>query len=276
MHTISVNTPSLVSVSGGSPELYTISEIIGWIYVLAWSISYYPQIYENWKRKSVIGYSFDLLALETIDMTLYTIYNIGLLSSDTIQDEYKHKHYTDVIPVEINDLVFGVHAVFCCLILILQCSFYERGGQGISKTSKVLIGSIFLFIICTTVSTLANAMEWIDLMSYFSYVKIATSIKYVPQAYMNFKRKSTDGFSIGLVLLDLIGAGFSIGQMIVNSVKDSDWTNFSGNPTKFGVAALSIIFDIVFIFQHYVCFKKVDSPLLLNNTVEDEEYKEEV
>ena len=26
-------------------------QIIGWIYFIAWSISFYPQIYENWKRK---------------------------------------------------------------------------------------------------------------------------------------------------------------------------------------------------------------------------------
>ena len=32
-------------------------------------------------------------------------------------------------------------------------------------------------------------------------------IKYVPQAFMNFQQKSTDGFSIGNILLDLCGRG---------------------------------------------------------------------
>ena len=27
------------------------SQVIGWIYFVAWSVSFYPQIYENWKRK---------------------------------------------------------------------------------------------------------------------------------------------------------------------------------------------------------------------------------
>ena len=31
--------------------LNLISSIVGWIYFLAWSVSFYPQIYENWKRK---------------------------------------------------------------------------------------------------------------------------------------------------------------------------------------------------------------------------------
>ena len=25
--------------------------VIGWIYFVAWSISFYPQVFENWRRK---------------------------------------------------------------------------------------------------------------------------------------------------------------------------------------------------------------------------------
>ncbi|CAH1974853.1 unnamed protein product [Acanthoscelides obtectus] len=32
-------------------ELDTLSLGVGWIYFLAWSISFYPQIYYNWKRR---------------------------------------------------------------------------------------------------------------------------------------------------------------------------------------------------------------------------------
>jgi len=42
-----------------------ISAIIGWSYFAAWSVSFYPQIYLNWRRKSVVGLSFD-----------YNLYNI--------------------------------------------------------------------------------------------------------------------------------------------------------------------------------------------------------
>jgi hypothetical protein len=31
--------------------IYHVSAVIGWIYFVAWSVSFYPQIYENWKRK---------------------------------------------------------------------------------------------------------------------------------------------------------------------------------------------------------------------------------
>ena len=33
-----------------------------------------------------------------------------------------------------------------------------------------------------------------------------------------------------------------------------DWMSIFGDPTKFGLGALSIFFDLVFMFQHYVLF----------------------
>ena len=33
-----------------------------------------------------------------------------------------------------------------------------------------------------------------------------------------------------------------------------DWKSIFGDPTKFGLGALSILFDLVFMFQHYVLF----------------------
>ena len=38
-----------------SEKLGTVIEVLGWLYVAVWSISYYPQIYLNWSRKSVVG-----------------------------------------------------------------------------------------------------------------------------------------------------------------------------------------------------------------------------
>ena len=37
----------------------------------------------------------------------------------------------------------------------------------------------------------------------------------MPQAYMNFQRQSTEGWSIGNVLLDLTGGSFSMLQMLL-------------------------------------------------------------
>lgn len=36
---------------GKSPILIILSDIVGWMYFAAWSVSFYPQIYENWQRQ---------------------------------------------------------------------------------------------------------------------------------------------------------------------------------------------------------------------------------
>ena len=275
METIGITNGSSIealdSAHDGSRALHNVSLLMGWIYFVAWSVSYYPQIYENWHRKSVVGYCFDLLGLESIDMTLYSVYNIGLYAFPFIQEEYKKKHHTDVIPVEVNDVIFGFHSVICCAILIVQCIRYEKGGQRVSIPCRFLMGAIGLFVVSSMISAAAGALEWVDLLSYLSYVKIVTTTKYIPQAYMNHKRKSTQGFSIGLVLMDLAGGIFSICQMIVISCDTHDWSSFTGNPTKFALGVLTIVFDLVLMFQHYVQFRHSTPPEILTSNSDEEQ-----
>ncbi len=91
---------------------------------------------------------------------------------------------------------------------------------------------------------------------YFSYIKLVVSIiKYVPQAWMNYKRKSTFGWSIGNVLLDFTGGSFSLVQMFLLSYNNDDWTSIFGDPTKFGLGLFSILFDMLFIVQHYILYR---------------------
>ena len=61
-----------------SDVLYHISTVVGWIYFLAWSVSFYPQIYSNYKRKSVVGLNFDYLSLNLVGFILYALFNCGL------------------------------------------------------------------------------------------------------------------------------------------------------------------------------------------------------
>ena len=39
--------------------LFYLSVIFGWIYFAAWSISFYGQVIENYRRSSVSGLNFD-------------------------------------------------------------------------------------------------------------------------------------------------------------------------------------------------------------------------
>lgn len=47
------------------------------------------------------------------------------------------------------------------------------------------------------------------------------------QAYMNYKRKSTEGWSIGNVLLDFTGGVLSILQMILQSYNNGNFYTYS-------------------------------------------------
>jgi len=239
-----------------SKSLDVFSQVIGWIYFVAWSISFYPQIYENWKRKSVIGLSFDFLGLNVVGFTLYSLFNVGLYWITPIQNEYFSRHPTGVNPVQLNDVIFSLHAVFACVVTIFQCFVYERGNQSVSRICKFIFVGIFLFLTISLIVSLAGALKYLDFLYFCSYVKLfITLIKYVPQAYLNFRRKSTFGWSIGNILLDFTGGFLSIGQMFVISYNENDWGSVFGDPTKFGLGLFSVLFDILFILQHYVFYR---------------------
>lgn len=74
---------------------------------------------------------------------------------------------------------------------------------------------------------------------------------------MNYKRKSTVGWSIGNIFLDFIGGSLSVLQMVLNGYNYNDWVSFFGDFTKFGLGLFSLSFDIFFMLQHYVFYRYV-------------------
>lgn len=239
-----------------SQVLETISNVVGWVYFVAWSVSFYPQIYENFKRKSVIGLNFDFLSLNVIGFTVYGFFNVGLFWIPSIQDEYFKLHPQGVNPVQANDVFFTIHAVLACILTISQCFIYQRGNQRVSRLCLAIIVIIFLFLTSSLISSLAEKLAWLQFLYFCSYVKLGiTLIKYMPQAYMNYRRKSTAGWSIGNIILDFTGGSLSILQMLIISYNNDDWGSIFGDPTKFGLGLFSILFDILFIVQHYLLYR---------------------
>ncbi|KAM8976063.1 cystinosin [Pelodytes ibericus] len=234
-----------------------LGQIIGWIYFIAWSVSFYPQVFENWRRKSVVGLSFDFLSLNLTGFIAYSVFNVGLFWIPYIREEFLKIYPNGVIPVDSNDVFFSLHAVLLTLITIIQCCIYERGSQRVSKVAIGVLIISWLFAFCMLFVAIAGKVTWLQFLFSFSYIKLAiTLMKYFPQAYMNFRRKSTEGWSIGNVLLDFTGGSFSIIQMFIQSYNNEEWKLIFGDPTKFGLGVFSIIFDIVFITQHYCLYRK--------------------
>lgn len=244
-----------------------LSGIVGWIYFLTWSVSYYPQIYANYIRKSVIGLNFDFVALNIIGFIFYSLYNCGVYFIPFIQEEYFQLHPKGRNPVLFNDVFFSFHAALATSIIVYQCLIYERGNQRVSLMARLILFLYFLVILFCSALVYLNRMSWLEFLLSCSYIKLTvTMIKYVPQALMNYTRKSTEGWSIGSVWLDLIGGIFSILQMLINGYNFNDWDSIVGDPTKFGLGLFSIVFDVIFIIQHYVLYRynksEVDDEIL--------------
>lgn len=236
-----------------------VSSVIGWLYFICWSVSFYPQIIENYRRKSVVGLNFDFLGLNITGFIAYSVFNLGLRYVQEVQLEYHTVNPTGIIPVEVNDVVFAIHAAFATAVTIGQCFIYERGNQLIAKSTVAILALVWstaaVFLLLTALNVNKNT-PWLTFLYFFSYVKLGVTLtKYIPQVVFNYKRKSTTGWSIGTVLMDFIGGLFSIGQMFIISYNFDDWYSLIGNFTKFGLGVASITFDVIFMVQHFCLYR---------------------
>lgn len=170
-----------VTVAISTPLIY-VSIVVGWIYFVAWSVSFYPQIAINYQRKSVVGLNFDFLALNIVGFAMYGIFNMALFWDPNIQDEYFLRNPRGLNPVLINDVVFAIHALLATAITIGQCFIYERGDQRVSTTARIILGIFGVAIVVFGILVGTNVIQWLDFLYYCSYIKLTiTLIKYIPQ-----------------------------------------------------------------------------------------------
>ena len=84
---------------------------------------------------------------------------------------------------------------------------------------------------------------------------LITFTKYIPQAHLNYTRKSTEGWSIINIYLDLTGGLLSLIQLFLDAWLEGDLKGGTiGNPSKLGMALFSAGFDLLFMVQHYVLY----------------------
>ncbi|KAL1917645.1 uncharacterized protein VTP21DRAFT_4038 [Calcarisporiella thermophila] len=234
-----------------------ISQVIGWIYFLAWTISFYPQLILNFRRKSVSGLSLDFLWLNLWGFSFYTVYNAAFYWNPVIQAQYRAQHNGNNNTVAPNDVFFPLHAVAITLLTILQTFIYKRApGQRVSWIAYTYIAVTAIGFLVYVGLAATEKVEWINVLYYMSYVKLVVSfLKYCPQLYLNFVRRSTVGWSIVNILLDFTGGLLSILQLVIDCAVSGDWSGIQGNPAKLGLGLLSIFFDILFLLQHYVFYR---------------------
>ncbi|KAL3629132.1 hypothetical protein CASFOL_026354 [Castilleja foliolosa] len=241
--------------SWGSVYLKVLYNVFGWIAFVAWSLCFYPQIILNYQRKSVVGLDFDYALLNMVKQLLYLTYNLSMFFSPIVKSQYYQKFgYGKIIPVAESDLAFSVHIVLASAYTMYQIAVYDRGTQ---KFTKIYTAINVIFVLAATVCTCIAipSRSWFWLLSCFNTIQVVmTVIKYIPQVVFNFKRKSTSGFSIGMVLLDLLGGISNNIQMLMQSLDQKSWENFYGNLGKSLLATVTIVFDLIFMVQHYALY----------------------
>ncbi|RNE97103.1 cystinosin [Trypanosoma rangeli] len=237
-----------------------ISSCIGWVYFLAWGVSFLPQLYFNMRRGSVVGQSFEFVCLNILGFTCYAVYTLCFYSNDAVKHMYQDRYNGSSNTVALNDVVFAVYALACCLVNGVQIIFLDRGSQTLSLIVAVLIG-VVCFVVILWVCIIAGGVRstvvfnYLDLLYGLSTIKLGTSVvKYLPQLYLNYKRKCTIGWNICNVLLDFTGGTLSILQQVIDSAVTGNWVGMTGNPVKFALGSVSLLYDIVFFVQHFVLY----------------------
>ncbi|KAI3430823.1 hypothetical protein D9Q98_009234 [Chlorella vulgaris] len=261
--------------------LNRLSSIIGWVYFCFWSISFYPQAYLNYRRKSVVGLSLDFQLLNLLGFGCYAVYNAALFWDPLVRREYACLNGGSMPAVHANDVFFALHAFIVTFLTLIQCAVYDRGGQRISWPAALGAGGAAAAILAylgavvgaaaqgghgiATVGVAAapsepdlpcgDILSWLSFLYFLSYIKLAVSlVKYIPQVWLNYKRQSTDGWNVYNVMLDFGGGALSLVQLVLDGAATHDWSAVTGNPVKFGLGFTSIFFDLIFMTQHWLLY----------------------
>lgn len=176
--------------------------------------------------------------------------------------------------VKENDVLFAWHALVLTAVTLGQVYYYDVPPPIMTPMVRRAMWVVIVVLGMCAVRTWMvdarwdeddgfvehNAWTYLGFAIIVSFVKLGVSlVKYVPQAWLNYTRKSTEGFAIWNILLDFTGGMLSLMQLVYDASSEGDWTRVTDNPVKFGLGFVSIFFDILFMLQHNVWFRKPSS-----------------
>jgi cystinosin len=184
----------------------------------------------------------------------YFAYNAALFipGSSAIR-EYKAKFGT-MPAVGIADVAFSAFGVgMNCIVLIQMRCFDPSGWWHMQCTWAAALAALVLAAGGAAVGAAAGAFTWLAYVSVLSWVKLAaTLVKYTPQILLNVARRSTTGFHVLGIALDLTGSVLSLAQLLLDCALIGSYSLIEGDPAKFGLGLLTMIFDVVLIVQHVI------------------------
>lgn len=242
--------------------LQALSFCLGWAYVVCWGVSLYPPILLNRSMQSVEGVSLDFAYLNLLGCLFYLASVSMFYFSTKVRLEYALRYGTDKIPlIRFNDIVYGAHSLALVIALMWQffvTDYRKHPSQRLSSTVRwltlaMLLCTVGLLLHAWEISTTRRHYELVDVASIFGTVKVfLSSIKYLPQAYHNFRRKSVKGFAVKGYVLEVLGGIFCISQFFIDAYLQDDLVGALKHPVKLLLALVSILFAAIFIIQHFL------------------------
>lgn len=251
---------SFVNPSRHQQESSWLGNVFGALYTTIWGLAWYPQLIANHLGKSTSGFCYDLV--------VYNIYGFGLYSIYTCT-QYKYQNDMGLEQaVDWQDVLFSLHSLAINFLYMLQAWYYD------GRPLFMYLGSFCRTFILFTFGVIAmHVIAWIlDLIPWVSVpgaidsdgtieaewsvvecmgiIKaVITVIKYPTQIILNYDRQSTMGMSVMGFIMDLFGGVAALAQNGVDALLNSDITFITANLPKVIVAASSIFWDCVLIYQ---------------------------
>lgn len=231
--------------------LYLVKDGLGLFYFLAWSATFYPQIFLNYRRKSTTGLSHDFMYMSWIGFIAYSSFTVGGYFSTAVHKDYVQTRGAPP-PIEFADVAFATHALVLATLLCIQILAYPPGlriRRFVAIGCAATVGGIVIALGGATL----GFFSWVRVMEGLGAIKVVTSIfKHFPQAISNYRRRSCSGFSFTMIALDVAGSLGSFTQQGVRCLIEGSWAPFTSNLSKLALSIESFLFDMFFLAQFLV------------------------
>jgi len=239
-----------------------VSNWCGWGYVFAWSISFYGQLSLNYRRGSISGLRWEFVLANPLAFLCYWAYVELGVSREAALPAAERSFF-------LTDEVFAGHAFAISLLTLVQCWWLRAtSDQTVSRLYVSLMAVLLALVLGTgAVSFATDAPLWspsgwsVGTALYTTKVSL-TLTKYIPQALVNWRRRSTEGWSMTNVGLDFTGGTLSFLQNFVLVAGGADWQAVFGNPGKVMLSVISVLFDLLFFAQYFAYGRGRAEPLL--------------
>jgi cystinosin len=106
---------AIMNIPGASTETMSLYEylsyVFGALYLSLWSLSFYPQLWENYKRNHTMGLSYDYALLQTFAYLLFCLYAFtGKIELRPFSTTPQPPVGLNIEPIDRADVAFASHA----------------------------------------------------------------------------------------------------------------------------------------------------------------------